>query len=112
MYHLTLTSSLPSSLVAEHRLPNRQVDKEIDKKYDDPNTAHNHNHDTHNHTGYVIESDWVIDERYEATIVAILTMERNKGRTSEPLVWPGRKTMSVPNINSSTTTSPMTWINP
>jgi hypothetical protein len=47
-----------------------------------------------------------------AAVVEILTIERNRERTSEPLVWPGRKTMRVPKINSSTTTSPMTWVNP
>lgn len=43
-----------------------------------------------------------------AAVVAILTIERNRARVSEPLVWPGRKMMSAPNINSSTTTSPTT----
>jgi hypothetical protein len=47
-----------------------------------------------------------------AAVVAVLTIERNKARASEPLVWPGRKMTSVPKINSSTTTSPMTWISP
>ena len=66
MYRLTLgPRSLPFTLVAEHQPPNRQIDKEIDKKYDDPNTAHNRNPDTHTHTGYGTESDWVVDEGYE-----------------------------------------------